>query len=213
MNSEPRGVRDSVFNGRICPSFSAAKGWMGTRFPFTNGLLIPTRETPSDSGPAGARVEIFSSQKPMFTPPPVLVRRRPQLHRVNRLRPLDHHTPSLPDARPRSDRFRRGGRESKFLQRRSHAPAARHAVLKICVVPPRKPLFSGDRFRKWPLSSALSHHGLSNLLRVCVAERVSSSSPLSCLPRLFSSPRRASWPLRASWPRRPSSWPLRLPSF
>ncbi len=111
------------------------------------------------------------------------------------------------------DRFRCGGRESKFLQRRSHAPAARHAVLKICVVPPRKPLFSGDRFRKWPLSSALYHHGLSNLLRVCVAERVSSSSPLSCLPRLFSSPRRASWPLRASWPRRPSSWPLRLPSF
>ena len=26
------------------------------------------------------------------------------------------HTPSLPDARPRSDRFRCGGRESKFLQ-------------------------------------------------------------------------------------------------
>jgi len=25
------------------------------------------------------------------------------------------HTPSLPDARPRSDRFRCGGRESKFL--------------------------------------------------------------------------------------------------
>jgi ribosomal protein S18 acetylase RimI-like enzyme len=28
------------------------------------------------------------------------------------------HTPSLPDARPRSERFRRGGRESKFLAER-----------------------------------------------------------------------------------------------
>jgi len=29
---------------------------------------------------------------------------------------LKHQTPSLPDARPHSDRFRRGGRERKFLQ-------------------------------------------------------------------------------------------------
>ena len=28
----------------------------------------------------------------------------------------DPSYPSLPDARPRSERFRRGGRESKFLQ-------------------------------------------------------------------------------------------------
>ena len=29
--------------------------------------------------------------------------------------PRSPHTPSLPDARPRSDRFRCGGRKSKFL--------------------------------------------------------------------------------------------------
>jgi len=30
------------------------------------------------------------------------------------------HTPSLPDARPRSDRFRCGGREGKFLLTQCH---------------------------------------------------------------------------------------------
>ena len=36
-------------------------------------------------------------------------------HLRDRTLPEKKHTPSLPDARPRSDRFRCGGRESKFL--------------------------------------------------------------------------------------------------
>ena len=35
-----------------------------------------------------------------------------------------NHTPSLPDAHPRSDRFRCGGRESKFLAVSRPAPTA-----------------------------------------------------------------------------------------
>ena len=42
-------------------------------------------------GESGANFQIFSRQKPMLAPPPALLRGRPQLHRVNRLRPLQHH--------------------------------------------------------------------------------------------------------------------------
>ena len=36
--------------------FRVECGWIGARFPFTNCPPIPTRETPTGSGPAGARV-------------------------------------------------------------------------------------------------------------------------------------------------------------
>ncbi len=60
------------------------------------------------------------------------IRRHTGMHHGNRIKMRGHregyrkgegsavwnHTPSLPDARPRSDRFRCGGRGSKFLQPR-----------------------------------------------------------------------------------------------
>lgn len=47
----------------------------------------------------------------------ILRRRARQLHRTT-----NDQTPSLPDARPRSDRFRLGGRESNFLADRKKSP-------------------------------------------------------------------------------------------
>ena len=59
---------------------------------------------------------------------PQIARKFPSRSRVERpfhpsSTPLSPQTPSLPDADPRSDRFRCGGRESKFLAADEHSVA------------------------------------------------------------------------------------------